>query len=104
MRGRSLQRRRVRGPAQAQCGEEKARRSGPEPQRIPQHAPALFRAIPARTGSTAIVGTNSAPAYFTPTSASAACSAASKNTGHRKVAVRTTIHAAKASRDRQVAS
>ena len=58
---------------------------------------------PARTGSTAIVGTNSSPAYFTPT-ASAAGSAASKNTGHRNLAVRTMIHAAQASRDRQVAS
>ena len=50
-----------------------------------------------------MVGTNSRPAYLTPT-ASAATGAASKKTGHRKTAVRTMIHAAVASRNRQVAS
>ena len=57
----------------------------------------------ASAGSTAIVGTNRSPAYFTPT-ATAAGTAASMNTGQRNPDVRTPIHAARASSDRQVAS
>ncbi len=57
----------------------------------------------ATAASTTIVGTKSSAAYLVPT-ASAATGAASRYTGQRKDAVRTTIHAASASRDRAGAS
>ena len=55
------------------------------------------------TGSIAMVGTNSRPAYFVAT-ARAATGAASRKSGQREMAVRTMIHAARASRNRQLAS
>ena len=50
-----------------------------------------------------MVGTNSRPAYLVAT-ASAATGAASRNSGQRDTAVRTMIHDAAASRNRQLAS